>query len=176
MLRSRIIDFQFSSMAMLLLIIIAPVTTASSSGLSYNGGLSNPLESSNSQAVDINFDNTLVATGYNGVLTIHSIEDNSLLASFELIRQIVDLKFSPDGSTLALSLIGSEVRTDNIQLIDVESLQLSTSNSNSNSATKSIAWSPDSSVLAVPNSDNGVDLLRKSDLSLENSLSNEHNT
>ncbi len=176
MLRSRIIDFQFSSMAMLLLIIIAPVTTATSSGLSYTGGLSNPSESSNSQAVDINFDNTLVATGYNGVLTIHSIEDNSLLASFELIRQIVDLKFSPDGSTLALSLIGSEVRTDNIQLIDVESLQLSTVNSNSNSATKSIAWSPDSSVLAVPNSDNGVDILRKSDLSLENSLSNEHNT
>lgn len=176
MLRSRINDFQLSSMAMLLLIIIAPATTAASSGLSYTGGLSNPSESSNSQAVDINFDNTLVATGYNGVLAIHSIENNSLVASFELIRQIVDLKFSPDGSTLALSLIGSEVRTDNIQLIDVESLQLSTVNSNSNSATKSIAWSPDSSVLAVPNSDNGVDLLRKSDLSIENSLSSGHNT
>jgi len=176
MLRSRIIDFQLSSLVMLLLIIIAPATTAASSGLSYTGGLTNPYEVTNSQAVDINFDNTLVATGYNGVLTIHSIEDNSLLASFDLIRQIVDLEFSPDGSTLALSLIGSEVRTDNIQLIDVESLQLLTTNSNSNSETKSIAWSPDSSVLAVPNSDNGVDILRKSDLSLENSLSSEHNT
>ena len=176
MLRSRIIDFQFSSIVMLLLIIIAPATTATSSGLSYTGGLSNPSESSNSQAVDINFDNTLVATGYNGVLTIHSIEDNSLLASFELIRQIVDLKFSPDGGTLALSLIGSEVRTDNIQLIDVGSLQLAAINSNSNSETKSISWSPDSSVLAVPNSDNGVDILRKSDLSIESSLSSEHNT
>ncbi len=176
MLRSRMIDFQFSSIVMLLLIIIAPATTAASSGLSYTGGLSNPSESSNSQAVDINFDNTLVATGYNGILTIHSIEDNSLLASFELIRQIVDLKFSPDGATLALSLIGSEVRTDNIQLIDVESLQLVNINSNSNSETKSISWSPDSSVLAVPNSDNGVDLLRKSDLSIDISLSNGHNT
>ena len=177
MLRSRIIDFQLSSIVMLLLIIIAPATTATSSGLSYTGGLSNPLESSNSQAVDINFDNTLVATGYNGILTIHSIEDNSLLASFELIRQIVDLKFSPDGATLALSLIGSELRTDNIQLIDVASLQLITNvNSNSNSETKSISWSPDSTVLAVPNSDNGVDLLRKSDLSIESSLSSEHNT
>jgi WD40 repeat protein len=176
MLRSRIIDFQFSSIAMLLLIILVPATTATSSGLSYAGGLSNPLEVSNSQAVDINYDNTLLATGYNGVLTIHSIEDNSLLASFELIRQIVDLKFSPDGATLALSLIGSEVRTDNIQLIDVESLQLANINSNSNSETKSISWSPDSSFLAVPNSDNGVDILRKSDLSIESSLSSGHNT
>ncbi|MDE0556859.1 MAG: WD40 repeat domain-containing protein [Candidatus Poseidoniaceae archaeon] len=177
MLRSRIIDFQFSSIAMLLLIILVPATTATSSGLSYTGGLSNPLEVSNSQAVDINYDNTLLATGYNGVLTIHSIEDNSLLASFELIRQIVDLKFSPDGATLALSLIGSEVRTDNIQLIDIESLQLITDvNSNSNSETKSISWSPDSTILAVPNSDNGVDLLRKSDLSIEGSLSSGHNT
>jgi len=88
----------------------------------------------------------------------------------------VDLKFSPDGETLALSLIGSEVRTDNIQLIDVESLQLVNINSNSNSETKSISWSPDSTILAVPNSDNGVDLLRKSDLSIESSLSSEHNT
>jgi len=177
MLRSRIIDFQFSSIAMLLLIILVPATTATSSGLSYAGGLSNPLEASNSQAVDINYDNTLLATGYNGVLTIHSIEDNSLIASFELIRQIVDLEFSPDGLTLALSLIGSEARTDNIQLIDIESLQLITDvNSNSNSETKSISWSPDSTILAVPNSDNGVDLLRKSDLSIEASLSSEHNT
>jgi hypothetical protein len=176
MLISRIIDLQLSSIAVLLLIIIAPATTATSSGLSYTGGLSNPLESSNSQTVDINYENTLVATGYNGILTIHSIEDNSLLASFELIRQIVDLKFSPDGATLALSLIGSEIRTDNIQLIDVENLQLTNINGNSNSETKSISWSPDSTVLAVPNSDNGVDLLRKSDLSLENSLSSGHNT
>ena len=79
MLRSRIIDFQFSSIAMLLLIILVPATTATSSGLSYAGGLSNPSEVSNSQAVDINYDNTLLATGYNGVLTIHSIEDNSLI-------------------------------------------------------------------------------------------------
>ncbi len=176
MLRSRKFDLQFSSVAMILLIILVPATTATSSGLSYTGGLSNPLEVSNSQAVDINSDNTLLATGYKGVLTIHSIEDNSLLASFELIRQIVDLKFSPDGATLALSLIGSEVRTDNIQLIDVESLQLVNINSNSNSETKSISWSPDSTILAVPNSDNGVDLLRKSDLSIESSLSSEHNT
>lgn len=159
-----------------MLIVIAPVSAATTSGLSYSGSLSNSQESSNSQAIDINSDSTLLATGYNGVLTIHSVEDNELVASFELIRQIVDLKFSPDGTTIALSLIGSEIMTDNIQLIDVESLQLLNANSNSNSETKSIAWSPDSTVLAVPNSDNGVDILRKSDLSLEVSLSSGHNT
>ncbi len=172
----RITDLQLSSIMMLLLIIIAPISAATSSGLSYSGSLSNTQESSNSQAVDINSDNTLLATGYNGVLTIHSIEDNALIASFELIRQIVDVKFSPDGTTIAISLIGSEVRTDNIQLIDAESLQLLNVNSNSNSETKSISWSPDSTVLAVPNSDNGVDVLRKSDLSIEASLSSGHNT
>jgi len=158
------------------LIIIVPLTSASSSGLSYSGGLSNPLEKSNSQAIDINSDNTLVATGYKGILTIHNIEDNSLIGSFEFTRQIVDLKFSPDGAMLALSLVGSEARTDNIQLVDVSNLQLLSVNGNSNSETKSIAWSPDGSVLAVPNSDNGVDLLRVNDLEIETSLSSEHNT
>jgi len=173
---SRIADSRLASMMMLLLIIFAPITSATPSGLSYTGSLSNLQELPNSQAVDINSDNTLVAIGYNGLLTIHNIEDNTLLASFELFRQIVDLKFSPDGSTIALSLIGSELRTDNIQLIDVEALQLLDVNSNSNSETKSIAWSPDSTALAVPNSDNGVDILRKSDLSVEASLSSGHNT
>ena len=173
---SRIADTRLALIVVLLLIIVAPVSAATPSGLFYTGSLSNSQELPNSQAVDVNSDSTLVAIGYNGILAIHNIEDNTLVANFELIRQIVDLKFSPDGSTIALSLIGSDVRTDNIQLIDVENLQLLNANSNSNSETKSITWSPDSSVLAVPNSDNGVDILRKSDLSVEASLSSGHNT
>ncbi len=172
----RITSSFLPALMMMALIIMVPVSSAASSGLSYSGGLSNPLEKSNSQAIDINGDNTLLATGYMGVITIHNIDDNSLIESFEFTRQIVDLKFSPDGTLLALSLMGSEARSDNIQLIDVASWQLLNVNGNSNSETKSISWSPDSSVLAVPNSDNGVDLLRKSDLTLETTLSGEHNT
>ena len=120
----RVTNSFLPAIMMMALIIIVPLTSASSSGLSYSGGLSNPLEKSNSQAIDINSDNTLVATGYKGILTIHNIEDNSLIGSFEFTRQIVDLKFSPDGAMLALSLVGSEARTDNIQLVDVSNLQL----------------------------------------------------
>lgn len=173
---SRVFDFKLMSLAMLMLIFAAPLAAAAPSGLAYSGALSNPQEVATGQAIDLNGNDTLIASGFNGVITIHKVEDNSLLTSFGVIRQVVDLKFSPDGLTLAFSLVGSEVRSDNIQLFDIESMQLLPANSNSNSETKSIAWSPDGSVLAVPNSENGVDLLRKSDLSIETSLSSQHNT
>ena len=94
---SRIADSRLASMMMLLLIIFAPITSATPSGLSYTGSLSNLQELPNSQAVDINSDNTLVAIGYNGVL-------NSLLIWLEMITEPVTfLLYNANAVVIALT-------------------------------------------------------------------------
>ncbi|MBT3476571.1 MAG: hypothetical protein HN458_01320 [Euryarchaeota archaeon] len=129
-----------------------------------------------SRTVDINANETYIASGYDGLVAIHSLTNLELVESFAVDGDVLDIKFSPDGSMLAFAMSGSITDTDTIQIIDVDSRTLTAKQSGSNSRSESIQWSPDGHILAVPNSNNGVNLLRTSDMEVERTLNGEHNT
>ena len=71
---------------------------------------------------------------------------------------------------------GSGLDDDTIQIIDMNTLTLSNKQQSSNSQPEMVSWSTDGQLLAVPNSNNGVNLVRISDMEIETSLNGEHNT
>lgn len=129
-----------------------------------------------SRTVDINGNETYIASGYDGLVAVHSLATLEMVESFVVDGDVLDIKFSPDGSMLAFAMSGSVTDSDTIQIIDMESLALTSKQSGSNSRSESIQWSPDGHLLAVPNSNNGVNLLRTSDMEIERTLNGEHNT
>ena len=129
-----------------------------------------------SRTVDINPDKTYIASGYDGLVAVHNLSDLKLVESFAVDGDVLDIKFSPDGSMIAFAMSGSVTDTDTIQIIDVETMTLTSKQSGSNSRSESIDWSPDGNLIAVPNTNNGINLLRTSDMEIERTLNGEHNT
>lgn len=128
-----------------------------------------------SQAVDMNPNGTYLASAYGGLVAIHEVNSLELMMSFTVESDVLDVEFSPDGQFLAFSRSGQAADTDTIQLIDVHAMELTSKQHGSNSQPEMIQWSPDGSLLAVPNSNNGIDMLRITDMEVERTLTGKHN-
>ncbi len=131
---------------------------------------------SESRTVDVSPNETYIASGYDGFVTLHSPSSLDLIKTFPMGNDVLEVKFSPDGSFLAVARSGSGLDDDTIQIIDMNTLTLSNKQQSSNSEPEMVSWSTDGQLLAVPNSNNGVNLVRISDMEIETSLNGEHNT
>jgi len=133
-------------------------------------------EADGSAAVTINPEQTYLASGYDDHMSVMWLNNLTVITTIDLDRPVQTLEFSPDGSMLAVAISGSETDIDTIQIFDVETMSLTGKQQTANARPIDIAWSPDGALLAVPNSNSGVDLIRVSDMVVDRSLSNEHNT
>ena len=158
-----------------ILLMCLPSAVASSSELSFLGVTSHP-EADGSRAVAIDPSGDYLAVGYNDHTLIMWLENETLIHSIDVSRPVETLEFSNNGALLAIALSGSETEGDAIQLFNMNLMEMTTLQSTANAFPKDIAWSPDDALLAIPNSNNGVDLIRTSTMELERSLSGGHNT
>ena len=156
------------------LIFIIPSGAGQYSDIAYMDATITP-NASDSRTVDMNSNGTYLASGYAGIVAIHDVDSLEIIMSFTVENNVLDVEFSPDGLWLAFSRSGSSADTDTIQIIDVHAQQITSKQHGSNSQPDMIKWSPDGSFLAVPNSNNGVDILRFSDMGVEMALNGEHN-
>lgn len=152
-----------------------PSAAATSSELSFLGVTSHA-EADGSRAVAIDPAGDYLAVGFNDHTAIMWLENETLIQTIEVARPVETLEFSNNGEMLAIALSGSETEGDAIQLFNLSIMGLSSLQSSANVFPKDIAWSPDDALLAIPNSNNGVDLIRTSTMELERSLSGGHNT
>lgn len=129
-----------------------------------------------SRTLDISPNDTYIASGYDGFVALHSQSSLDIIKTFPMGNDVLEVKFSPDGSYLAVARSGSGLDDDTIQIIDMNTLTLSNKQQSSNSQPEMVSWSTDGQLLAVPNSNNGVNLVRISDMEIETSLNGEHNT
>ena len=150
-------------------------TASASSEISFTGVSTLP-EADGSASVAIDGDAMYLASGYDDHLAIMWLQNMTLIDVVDVARPVQTLEFSPDGSMIAIATSGSELDTDSIRIYDMESMTLTGKVQAANARPVDVAWSPDGSFLAVPNSDNGVNLIRVEDMGIERSLTGEHNT
>ena len=158
-----------------MLVFTALPTATASSEISFTGVSTLP-EADGSASVAIDGDAKYLASGYDDHLAVMSLPNMTLLDVVDIARPVQTLEFSPDGSTIAIATSGSELDTDSIRIYDMESMTMTGKVQAANARPVDIAWSPDGDFLAVPNSDNGVNLIRVEDMGIERSLTGEHNT
>ena len=156
-------------------LIVAPVAHAGSSEISFTG-VTSVYDVDGSNTVAIDGDSVYLASGYQDHVIIMDLENQSVVATIDVDRKVETLEFSHNGQFLAIALSGSQVDIDTIQIYDLHTMTLTEKESSANAFPKEIAWSPDDNLLAVPNPNNGVDLLRVSDMEVERSLTGGHNT
>lgn len=167
--------FQTQICLFLVCIFILPSGAGQYSDISYID-VTMTHSASESRGVDINPNGTYLASAYDGLVAIHDVHSLELIKSFPVESDVLDVQFSPDGLSLAFSRSGSSSETNTIQIIDVPTLQLTSKQHGSNSQPDMIQWSPDGDFLAIPNSNNGIDLLRFADMTIEETLNGEHNS
>ena len=165
----------FAVVCLAALLVTTTMASAASSDISFKGATTVP-QADGSSAVATDGDFTYLASGYDDHMTVMWLDNLTVLTTVELNRPVQTLEFSPDGSLLAIAVSGSETEPDSIRLFDMGTMTMTTKQQTANARPTNIDWSPDGGLLAVPNSNNGVDLIRVSDMEIERSLSNEHNT
>lgn len=166
--------FQARICLLMTCLMIIPSAAGQYSDIAYLDA-TNAASATGSQAVDINPNGTYLASAYDGLVAIHDVETLELITSFSVENDVLDVEFSPDGQFLAFSRSGNSADIDTIQVIDLHTMERTTKQHGSNSQPAMIQWSPDANMLAVPNSNNGIDLIRIADMEIEKTLNGEHN-
>lgn len=155
-------------------ICISPTSAGEYSDIAYLDATSTP-SATESRTTDIHPNGSLLASGYDGYVAIHDAESLELIQHFEIENDVLDVEFSPDGSKLAFTRSGTSADTDTTQIIDIDSMSLMDKEHGSSTQPLMVQWSIDGNLLAVPNSNKGVDIIRFSDMQVERTMNGEHN-
>ena len=75
-------------------------------------------DASESRTVEISPNETYIASGYDGLVALHSQDTLNLIKTFPMGNDVLDIKFSPDGSYLAVARSGSGLEDDTIKIIN----------------------------------------------------------
>ena len=163
-----------SIFALLILSNTACTVASAYSQLVYNDVTSNNDNTASSSYVAINPDNTIIASSYSNDLILHNAITFLEIEKIELQRSIQDLKFSPDGKTLAITISSTSELIDSVLIYDMENMQMQAAKERVNSRRSSIDWTPNSEFLAVANFQNGVNLVNVSSMNIVREYSNQH--
>lgn len=153
---------------------IISINASASSQLVYNDVTNNDDSGSSSSYVSVNHDNTLIASSYSNDLLLHNVSDLSLIKKIEMQRTIQDIKFSPDGKYLAITISGTSELIDSVMVYDIDNMVMNAKKQQVNIKRSTIDWTPNSEFLAVANFQNGVNLINVSTMDIVRDYSNQH--
>ena len=152
------------------------LAASASSPLVYNGVTSNDDSSDSSKYVAVNSNNTIIASSYSSTIIFHDSDDLSIINNLELQRSIYDLKFSPDGTKLGITISGLSERIDSVMVFDMENMEMMGEKERVNNRRSNIDWTPNGNFMAVSNFQNGINLIDVTTMDIVREYSNQHQT
>ena len=153
---------------------ITPIISANPSGLTYLDSTWSTYDAEDGELVDINSNHTIVASVHDDKVILFNSSSLEKIATFPFDR-ISTIKFSPSGDLLAVNKVTSTQNKDSLKLIDIASLTVLEQSGISDGKAKDIDWSNDGQIIAAPGPDGDVELYKRSDLSVKDTLHSVHN-
>jgi len=158
------------------LIILLPVFTflgeSTPSGLSYLD--STWVDGDYEQTKFVEITDSHIIAAHDDTLVVYNISDNTILKSFTF-PEMSSISVSANGEFIAVNRAYSTEEPKSLQIINLTSLELLSTKGYSDSDSKDISWHPDTDHLAAPGKDGDVKILRRSDMSVKNTLGGVHN-
>lgn len=174
-LRRVFMLFRSGLLAIIMMLMLTPMASATPTGLTYMDSTWSSYDADDGSLVAINPNNTILASVHNDKVVLFDADTLEKIANFTFDK-VSAIEFSPDGSTLIVNK-GSNIQVkESLRLIDIENLTVLEHNALADYRAVDMAWSPDSEVIAAPGPESGdVELYRKNDLSIKNTLHGVHN-
>ena len=157
-------------------ILLLPIASAVPSGLTFLDATWADYDVDEGQLVALKDDQSMLAAAHANEVYLFNPETLEKIASFEFVRDITAMEFSPDGEILAISKGKTAQNDESIRLIDLNEMVVLDQNVLADDKAVDIAWSADSQVIAAPGPEGDVDLYRRADLSRKDTLSGVHNS
>ena len=158
------------------LIILLPVFAflgeSTPSGLSYLD--STWVDGDYEQTKFVEITDSHIIAAHDDTLVVYNISDNTILKSFTF-PEMSSISVSANGEFIAVNRAYSTEEPKSLQIINLTSLELLSTKGYSDSDSKDISWHPDTDHLAAPGKDGDVKILRRSDMSVKNTLGGVHN-
>ena len=155
-MRSRIC---ITTVVVFVLIFTMPFASSTSSGINFLDVTISDKPDSRTVSVAINQNQTIIASSYNNFIEFHNLSSLELISTFEFVREVYHIEFSPSGKHLAASLSANEAMIDSLRIIDVQNLSLLSAKGKGNNRPGNLDYSPDGSKIIAPNMNNGAQII-----------------
>ncbi len=155
-------------------ILLAPVASASSSGMNFIDSTTINKSDAYTNSVTVNPNQTIIASSYSKYIELHDSSTMELIEKFNLGREVYDIEFSPNGNYIAASLTANEAIPDSLVVIDVNSLTIKPEQARANNRPGNVDWSSDGSRIIAPNMNNGAQIYNSTTMAKTISLNGAH--
>ena len=147
-----------TTLVVLLAVLIMPLSSAYSSGINFLDATTTNKSDAHTNSVTLNQNQTIIASSHSTYIEFHNTTTLELIEIFDFGREIYYIEFSPDGKYLAASLSANEAVDDSLRLIDVDNLELLSTQARGNNRPGNIDYSPDGTKIIAPNMNNGAQI------------------
>ncbi len=162
--------------ATLLIILISPLATATSSDLTYVGASVSDSTSQRGNVVAISPDGAYLASGHNKALIIYNAMTMEPLLDLTLEKSVYQLSFSHDSTMLAFAQNYGSTQSESVQKIKLSTMTVMEGNARSSQVPLVLAWSIDDQTIAVEEENGGILYINSSDMSENRKMTTVHNT
>ena len=162
--------------ATLIIILISPLASATSSGLTYVGASMGENNSQRGYSVAISPDGMYLASGHNRALVIYNATTMEPLLEITLAMDVNRLSFSHDSTILAFAQTTGTTQPESVQKIDLLTMTVMDGYARSSQNPMVLAWSIDDQTIAVEERNGGILYINSSDMSEVRKMTKVHNT
>ena len=170
-MKTRVVLF-----ATLLILLLSPIASATSSGLTYVGASMSESSSQVGNSLAVSSDGNYLASGHNRAVIVYDADTMEPLLEIDLPMDVYRLSFSHDSSLLAFVQTSGSNQYESVQKINLTTMSLMEGSVRSSQTPMVLAWSMDDKTIAVEDRDGGILFIDSQNMTEVKKMTKVHNT